>query len=310
MELRDLRIFRDIANEKSFVKAGKLNFLTQPSISVRLKHLEEALGVKLVERVPKKVHLTTEGKLLLPCVEDILSKCEHLTMLVNHAKGIPKGEVHVATIYSIGMYELAPFLKKFIRAYPEIHIHLQYRRSEIVRDLVLKNKVEIGAVAYPETHPKITITPFGTDHLVLIVPPHHPLAARHGVRLRRIHGERFIAFDVGIPTRKAIDEVLGKRGVRVQIRMTNDNIDAIKRAVEVGLGISIVPSRTIREEVRKGTLKSIAFSDAKLNRPLAILTLKDHVLSSPAQLFIQMLTNTRSLPFDHDGIPDSPFNVA
>jgi len=296
MEFRDLKIFRDIAQEKSFVKTAKLNFLTQPSISTHLKHLEEELGVKLFERAPRKVTLTKEGELLLPHVEDLLLRHDHLKAHLAQAKQIPAGSVRVATVYSVGMYELAPFLKKFIRAYPDIHTELQYRRADLIYDLILENKIDIGIVAYPDARAKIKVTPFGTDHLVLIVPPHHRLAERKRIRLRQIQDEHFIAFDQGIPTREAIDQALKQLGIKVQIRMTNDNIDTLKRAVEVGLGISIVPSKTVREEIRKGTLRSIQIDGVKLNRPLGILTLKDRTPSFPVELFIRMLTNSKWKP--------------
>ena len=291
MELRELKIFRDIAQEKNFVKAAKLNFLTQPSVSSHLKHLEEELGVRLFERVPRKVSLTQEGEFLLPHAEELLLKCENLKTLISKSKGIAKGDIRIATVYSIGMYELAPTLKRFIRMYPDIHVHLQYRRSDIVYDLLLENKIDVGMVAYPEDRPRIQVTPLGNDHLVLIAPPHHPLARQKSVRLKRIEGENFIAFDSGIPTRETIDRKLEQKGVKVHVRMTNENIDTLKRAVEGGLGISIVPGKTVAEEVRKRTLKSIQISDAKLNRPLGILTLKDRIPSYPLQLFMEVLTN-------------------
>lgn len=295
MELQKLKIFQDLAHEKNFVKTAKLNFLTQPSVSSHLKQLEEELAVRLFERVPRRVELTREGELLLPYVEEILLKCENLKTLVGQSQGIPRGDVRIATIYSVGMYELAPYLKRFIRKYPEIHVHLQYRRSDIVYDLILKNKIDFGLVAYPDRRAKIEVTPFGRDHLVLIVPTHHSLAKRKSVRLEKLDGENFIAFDSGIPTRETIDKTLGEKGVKVQIRMTNENIDTLKRSVEVGLGISIVPSKTVTEEVRKGTLKSIQISDIKLNRPLGILTLKDRLWSYPLQLFMEVLTDRQAV---------------
>lgn len=300
MELRDLKIFRDIANEKSFVKTAKLNFLTQPSISTHLKRLEDELGVKLFERAPRKVAITKEGELLLPHVEDLLLRHDNLKAHLAQTKQIPVGNVRIVTVYSVGMYELAPFLKKFIRTYPNIHIELQYRRAGVIYDLILENKIDLGIVAYPDTRAKIKVTPFGTDHLVLIVPPHHRFAKRKHIHLRQIQGEHFIAFDQGIPTREAIDQVLERLGIKVQIQMTNENIDTLKRAVEVALGISIVPSKTVTEEIRKGTLKSIQLDGVKLNRPLGILTLKEQILSFPVQLFIEMLTNKklRSAPTD------------
>src|SRR3989338_8967004 len=251
MELRELKIFNDIAQEKSFVKAAYLNYLTQPSISSHLKRLEEDLGVKLFDRAPRKVALTKDGELLLPHVQELLLKCENLKTLAAQRKHIKKGDIRLATIHSIGIYELAPVLKKFMRTYPDIHIHLQYFRSDIIYDHVLKNTIDLGLVSYPESRAKIQVTPFANDHMVLIVAPHHRLAKRRSVPLESIQGENFVAFDKGIPTRDAIDEVFRRKKIQVSIRTTNENIDTLKKAVEVGLGVSIVPCKTVREEARK-----------------------------------------------------------
>src|SRR3990167_246151 len=146
MEFRELKIFRDIAHEKSFVKTAKLNFLTQPSISTHLKHLEEKLGARLFERVPRKVSLTKEGELLLPHVEDLLLRHDKLKTCLAEAKHIPRGDIRIATIYSVEIYELSLFLKKFIRPYPEIHTHHQSRQADTIYDLLLENKIHVGIV--------------------------------------------------------------------------------------------------------------------------------------------------------------------
>ena len=294
MQLLELKIFRDLAYERNFVKVAKLNHLTQPSISSHLKHLESEMGVRLLNRVPRKVSLTKEGELLLPHVEDLLARSDNLSAVVSRSKQIPKGDVRLATVYSIGLYELPAILKKSIRSHPDILIHLQYRRSDIIYDLVLKNKIDIGIVAYPEIRSKIDITPFGSDQLVLIVPPNHRLAKRRSIRLKQIAGENFIGFEPGVPTGEAIDQILKARGIQVVMRMMNDNIDTVKKAVEVGLGISIVPSKTVEAEAEKGTLQLVKIEGAKLVRPLGILTLKDRAPSYAMQIFIETLTGKKN----------------
>ena len=293
MELRALKIFKDLACERSFVKVARQNFLTQPSISAILKQLEEELKTRLFDRAPRKVVLTKTGELLLPHVEELLSRAGDLKSLAAQTQNIVAGDLRIGTIYSIGMYELAPSLKKFMKAYPEIHILLQYERSDVLYDLLLRNKIDLAFVAYPKSRTGVQITPFGTDQMVLITAPDHPLAKQKSVYLKNIEGERFIAFDPGIPTREALDKVLGSRGIRVSIRMTNDNVDTLKRAVEIGLGISIVPYRTIREEEREGTLCAIQIRDLRLERPLGILTPKGRAPSQPSQLFIQTLSASK-----------------
>jgi DNA-binding transcriptional LysR family regulator len=290
LNLLELKIFVDLAQEKNFVRTAEMNYLTQPSISSRLKHLEEALGVKLFERTPRHVRLTKDGEHLLPHAQELLLKCENLKTRAARFKNIVKGDLRVSTIYSIGIYELAPILKRFMRSYPDIHLRLEYNRADAIYDLVSENKIDMGLVAYPEHRPHIQITPFADDRMVLIVPPHHRFAKKRSIGLKGIKGEKFVTFDKDIPTRKAIDEILEKNSVQVSIRATNENVDTLKKAVEIGMGIAIVPCKTVREEVRKGTLIRIPFKDIKFERPLGILTLKNRVISPLAELFINRLT--------------------
>ena len=247
MEIRQLKIFRDLAYEKNFVEVAHRNFLTQPSISMHLKHLEEDLGVRLFNRAPKKVFLTKEGEMLLPHVEEILSKCDHIKSLTAGKKNTQQGDVRVATVPSIGIYELSASMKKFMTAFPDVKIHLQYISSEMIYELLLKNKIDLGIVAYPEERTRIQVTFYAKDHMVLIVPPTHRLAKKKQIKLTDIRNERFIAFDKGIPTRTAIDNILSSKGIQVAVRSTNENIDTLKRAVEAGLGVSLLPCKTVRD---------------------------------------------------------------
>lgn len=289
MDLFALKLFRDIAAESSFVKAAKINFLTQPAVSFHIKKLEEELQVKLFDRVSRKAILTREGGFLLPVAENILQQCENIKTRLKDFKQAPIGEVRVATIYSIGVYELTPFLKTFIRTYPQINIQLQYLRSDVIHDLVLKNSIDLGIVAYPKAMESLEIVPLGTDTLVLIAPPQHPLAARKSIRLEEIRGENFVAFDNNIPTGEKLNQALAYRGVEVNVRMKNENIDTLKRSVEVGLGVSIVPKKTITAEVQQKRLAAIEIRDLPLERPLGAIVKKGRILNYPAQIFLQML---------------------
>ena len=289
MLLTQLKIFRDIATEKSFVKAARLNFITQPSVSTHLKNLEDELGVKLFDRVPRRVTLTPDGELFLPYVEDILRKCEDLRALPKRLKKSPKGEVRIASIHSIGMYELGSFLTHFMRQYPAIRIHLEYQDAREVYELVLSKKVHIGMVAYPEKRPNIKTIPYGQDELSLIVPPGHRLAQRKRIKLEKIEGERFVAFDDSTPTRDHINKLLKQLGVQVNTQIVNNNIYALKKAVAAGLGVAIVPWGTVTDEVQAGAVHRIKIQGSDLIRPLGLLTLRKQQPSQVAQLFIDSL---------------------
>ena len=289
MKLLQLKIFRDIAYEKSFVKAAEINCITQPAISAHLKLLEEELGVRLFDRVPRNVALTLEGRTYLSHVEEILQKCNNLKNLPGLLKQSPQGEIRVASIPSIGMYELGSFLRSFMYQYPQIKIDLQYQDAQKVYDLIKSKKVDLGMVAYPEKISYLSHTLFGKDSLALIVPAHHPLAQEKKINLKDINNEPFIAFDSNTPTRNQIDTFLKNRKVEVSIKITNNNIYALKKAVEAGLGISIVPWKTVDDEVRAGTILRFALDGNELYRPLAITTLKGRVQSNLNQLFINSL---------------------
>ncbi len=291
MQLLQLKIFRDIASENSFVKAAQKNFVTQPSISTHLKQLEAELGVKLFDRAPRRVVLTPEGKMLLPYAEEILTLCENFCALPVNMKKSPKGEIRIASIHSIGMYELDSFLKDFMRQYPKIRIHLEYQEAYAIYDLILKKKVHIGMVAYPQKRPKIQVLPYGVDELALIVPTDHPLTQKRSVSLSAISGEPFISFDENTPTREQIDKLLKKNNIQVQMQITSNNIYALKKAVEAGLGISIVPWPTVESEVQKGVLQRIRVREIEICRPLALLTLKKQIINQVTKLFIDSFMN-------------------
>ncbi|RLA63831.1 MAG: LysR family transcriptional regulator [Epsilonproteobacteria bacterium] len=289
MKLIQLKLFRDIAYEKSFVKAAQINFMTQPSVSVHLKQLEEELGVRLFDRVPRRVILTPEGKVYLQHVEEILNKCDNLLALPGTLGTSLKGEVRIASIHSIGMYELGPFLRSFMQQYPGIRIHLEYQAAYKVYDLVQKRKAHLGMVAYPEKHIKIQSITYGKDQLGLIVPANHHLAQKDRIRLQQIEGEPFVAFETSTPTREQIDKFLKKKNIQTKIKMTNNNIYALKKAVEAGIGISLVPLSTVDDEVQRGTIRKVKIVGMNLYRPLALLISKKYPVNQVTEVFMDAL---------------------
>ncbi len=287
MNLHQLKLFRDLSIELSFVRVAQINHLTQPAVSLQIKNLEAELGIAIFERAPRRVALTEQGRALLPLVEDILKSCANLRSLSAGVAHHTSGDVRIASIHSIGMYELGAILRRFLQGYPRIHVRLQYLQAAEIYDLVLRKKLDLGIVAYPHSHHLIDVIPFGSDSLTLVVPHGHRLAQRNSIRLQDLSGEPFIAFDEGIPTREAIDELLKEQGVRVDVRMTNDNVYAIKSAVQANLGIAFVPSLTVEEEVRRGLLHTVSVRGMKTVRPRAIIVRKKHTLTKAAQIFLR-----------------------
>jgi DNA-binding transcriptional LysR family regulator len=289
MNITQLRLFRDIARELSFVKVAQQNHITQPAVSVHIKKLEDELGKKLFSRTPHNIRLTSDGEMILEDVKEILRLCEGLKIRSSYSQGILEGNIRIAAIHSVGMYEIGDFLSSFMRAFPQVHIHLEYRRADEIYSLLTKEAIDVGMVAYPEQRTNIEATPCGEDTLVFIAHPGHALASRKSVLLKHVMDQPFIAFESGIPTREAIDKVLAEHGVCVDYRMYNDNIFTLKKAVEAGIGVSIVPANTVDEEVQKGSLVRLPIRDTKLTRPIALLQRKNHNPNKPLELFIRHL---------------------
>ena len=204
-------------------------------------------------------------------------------------KDIISGTIRVATIYSIGLHDLPPYVKRFLKAYPTVNIHVEYRRANQVYEDVLGNVVDLGLVAYPSKDLKLEVIPIKKDPLVLVTHPHHPLAKSKALKLKNIAGQKFIGFEPDIPTRKAIDKVLRERGVEVNLVMEFDNIETVKRAVEIDAGIAIVPHSTITQEIQKQTLAAVTLDDVDMFRPLAAIYKKSKVLSPAIKQFIAIL---------------------
>lgn len=289
MNITQLRLFRDIAREMSFVKAAEQNHISQPAVSVHIKKLEHELGKQLFVRTPHNIQLTAEGQTVLADVKEILRLCDGLKIRSSYNQGILEGNIRIATIYSIGMYELGDFLSSFMRAFPKVHIHLQYQNSHDIYKNLIQEKIDLGLVAFAEQRTQIEALPWGHDELVLITSASHPLSSKTSVKLEQINNESFIAFDQGIPTREATDQLLKKHKVNVDIRMTNDNIYTLKKAVEAGVGISIVPSSTVEEEVSRSTISRVKINKANTRRPLALLKLKHCKPNTPLEIFTEKL---------------------
>ncbi|MEZ4652301.1 MAG: LysR family transcriptional regulator substrate-binding protein [Candidatus Eisenbacteria bacterium] len=199
------------------------------------------------------------------------------------------GTLRVATVYSVGLHELPPYLKAFMRRYASANVRLEYSRANRIYDDVSSGVVDLGIVAYPVRRSGLEILPFRQDTLVVITPPSHELARLEKIDVPQLSRQPFVAFERDVPTRRAVDRLLRAHGCAVEILMEFDNIETIKRAVEVESGISIVPLITVRAEVKAGTLVAIPFSKGGLHRSLGILVRKGRERPQIMEEFIRML---------------------
>jgi DNA-binding transcriptional LysR family regulator len=289
MQIESLKVFCDLAETESFTKAAQINNITQSAVSQQISSLERQFKSLLIERSKKRFRLTREGQVLYEYSKQILNTFDSMTNRLQEIKDIVSGTIRVATIYSIGLHDLPPYLKKFLKAYPTVNVHVEYRRSNQVYEDVLSNIVDLGLVAYPSKDAKLEVVPLRKDMLVLIAHPQHPLAKNKTLKLRELSGQKFIGFEPDIPTRRAIDKILKDEDVNVNVVMEFDNIETVKRAVEIDAGVAIVPVGTVTQEVSKNTLGAITIEDAQFYRPLAAIYKKNKVLSPAIKQFINVL---------------------
>jgi DNA-binding transcriptional LysR family regulator len=289
MQIESLKVFCDLAETESFTKAAQINGVTQSAVSQQISSLERLFKSLLIERSKKRFRLTREGQVLYEHSKQVLGTYESLHSKLQEIKDVVSGTVRVATIYSIGLHDLPPYLKKFIKAYPTVNVHVEYRRASQVYDDVIGNVVDLGLVAYPARDSKIEIFSLRKDPLVLICHPQHPLARNKSIRLKALSGQKFIGFEPDTPTRKALDKILKEHSVEVQHAMEFDNIETVKRAVEIDAGVAIVPQATVVQEIAKQTLTQATFEDAEFYRPLAAIYKKNKVLSPAMKQFLTAL---------------------
>lgn len=296
MQIETLKVFCDLSETESFTKAAQINDITQSAVSQQIRSLENQFRATLIERSKKKFRLTREGQILYEHSKQIIQTYDTLRAQLQELRDVVSGTLRVATIYSIGLYDLPPYLKRFLRTHRTVNVHVEYHRANRVYEDVLSNVCDIGLVAYAVKESRLEVVPLWRDKLVLVCSPRHPLANRGSVPLTALRGERFISFEPDIPTRRAIDKSFRTEGVEVQHVMEVDNIETVKRAVEIELGVSIIPQSTVASEVRNGTLAEVELAGADFWRPVSAILKKSKVLSPAMKQFITILKEPKPSP--------------
>jgi DNA-binding transcriptional LysR family regulator len=292
MHIETLKIFCDLVDTQSFSLAAERNFVTQSAVSQQVRNLEDKFKRRLLERVRgrREIKLTKAGEVFYNECRSVLAAYEQLNESMRGLSGTVSGTVKVATVYSVGLHELPSKVREFMTKFPAVKIDLEYSRTtRVVRD-VLNGSVELGVVAYPEPRRGLTIVPMQNDRLVLICPPEHEFAEREQIRATDLNGYDFVLFERDIPTRKSTDKIFKNYGVSVQKVAEFDNIETIKRAVEVGFGLAIVPRPSVVDEQKSGQLAVVSLLEEEWTRSVGIIHRSDKTMSIAAKKFIQSLS--------------------
>lgn len=294
MHIETLKTFCDLVETASFSKAAALNYVSQSAVSQQVKALESRFAQELIERSSRKqVTLTEAGRAFYLECKELVARFRALENNMRKPLADIFGTVRVATVYSVGLHEIPQYIKQFIKAHPQVNVRLEYSRTDKVYEACLNNSIDFGIVALPQRKPQIQLIPLREDKLVIVCSPEHPWAKRRRISIKKLHGESFIGFERDIPTRKAIDRILKQHQVTVNYVMELDNIETIKRSVEVGIGVSILPETAVAQEVRNGMLLALKFTEGTFTRSLGIIHRRGKVFSKAAQEFLHLLTASR-----------------
>ncbi|MCX6967034.1 MAG: LysR family transcriptional regulator [Verrucomicrobia bacterium] len=288
MHIETLKIFCDVVETASFSKAGSLNSMTQSAVSQQILSLEKKLGRTLLERGRRQCCVTPEGTVLLDAAREMLEIYDGLEERFNELADVVAGELQVAAVYSIGLHDLPPYLKAFQKKYERVQVNVNYRRSAQVYAQVLSGEAIMGFVAYPIARKGIHVESFMDDEMVVICPPSHPFAKSKKIAPVSLKKERFIAFDPDLPTRQYLDRHFRENGILLGHTIEFDNIETVKRAVEIEQGISILPLATVRDEIKAKTLCGIPL-DPPLRRPLGILLKRNRPRTPALREFLALL---------------------
>jgi DNA-binding transcriptional LysR family regulator len=290
MHIENFKTFSDLVDTESFSRSAKLNGVTQSAVSQQLRAMEKHFDILIVDRSQKQFRLTREGQKLYEAGKEILYLYEKLKSELQEMRKIISGNVHISTIYSIGLHELPPYIKTFLQTFPAVNVRVEYRRANNVYEDVLHNSTDLGIVAYPQKNKQLEIIPFAEDKMVLVVNPQHPMAELKEIELKDLASEKIIGFEADIPTRKATDSAFRALNIDNMPVMEFDNVETVKRAVEIDAGVAILPYATVANEKTQGLLRVINIKGDPIKRPLALLHRKGRVLTPALSKFIDLMT--------------------
>jgi DNA-binding transcriptional LysR family regulator len=288
MNIETLRIFYDLVELKNLSRTAEKHGISQSAVSQQLAQLEMTHKCQLVNRKKRPLKLTPAGELFYQACKDILDRYNKLNSELS-AIGQSTSKINVAAIFSIGMHTLQPYVKRFMARYPKVNLNIEYFGADDIYDRVLQGNVDIGVVAAPRKDRNIDVYPLQDETLVLVCSPQNPLADRLALDIHELQGAPFIAFEKGVPSRTLINNILKQYDVTVRTMMEFDNIETIKRAVEIDAGVSILPEITIQAELSNDTLKAIPFSNEKFSRPTGLIVRKNKMLTQAGRYLIELL---------------------
>lgn len=287
MDINQLEVLAVVAREKSFSRAAEVLNRTQPAISQAIRRLEQEIGEKLFDRSSKDGTLTLAGEVLLDYAKQMLNLRVTAHNAIKEMRDLHHGKVTISANEHTVFYIL-PIIQEFRKTYPLIKIEVQRGVASRIPKEVMAREVELGIISFKPNDDSVKSIPVLTDELILIVSPNHPLANKTSVSVKDLGVETFIAHNAISPYRQKVIETFEKYQTRLNISIELPSLEAIKRLVERGTGVALVPKLTAQNELESGQLKALSVQEMKLERKLNIIYRRNSVLSHASKMFLKV----------------------
>ncbi|MEQ8785078.1 MAG: LysR family transcriptional regulator [Pirellulaceae bacterium] len=296
MHVKSLKVFCDVVGRRSFSRAADENGISQSGASQMVHQLEERLGVRLIDRSKRPFVLTPEGEVYYDGCRKLVQRLSALEEEVRTLHQEVAGKVGIASIYSVGLSHLNRYVREFLSQHPKSNVRLEYHHPDQVYELVEHDRVDVGLVSYAKSSRTIKAIPWREEPMLLVCAPAHPLAERGSVMLEELDGLDMVSFDQDLQIRREIDRTLSANDVACKVVMEFDNIETIKRAIEINAGFGLLPAPTVEREVAFGTLVTGNLADVQLVRPLGIIHRRGKELGKSARQFMHLLRERATDP--------------
>ena len=289
MTLRHMKILVEVYRQNSVTKAAQALHLSQPSVSLALRELEDYYGVTLFERVGRRISPTECGREFYGYAVHVVSLMDELETRMRNWDAI--GTVRIGATVTIGTYLLPGLVRRYQAEFPALHVDVQVCRASQVEQLVLDNRIDLGLIETQPEHEELVAVPFSRDELQAIVPPSSPLAGRGKVTIQELAQLPFLMREPGSAGRKALDGYLALHRLSVQPAWESVSTQALIKAVVEGLGVAVLPKLLIQQDVVSGNVVPLTLQEP-LRRTLNIVYHKRKYLSESMQRFIALCRET------------------
>lgn len=294
MTIDNLRLIRDVAQQRSVSKAARLNGITQSAASQSIQELERELGVMLFDRSRRPLEVTSAGKLYIEYCRDVLRRREEFQASLARLTGEVNGVVRVAAIYSVGLSEMAAIESRFAQQHPSAQLQVSYLRPERVYEAVASDEADLGLVSYAESTREVVALPWRDEEMVVAIAPTHRYARRRVVAVGELEAEPFVGFDEDLPIQAHIERYFREHRVLIEPILRFDNIQMIKEAVAHGSGISVMPRRVMTQDIAQKRLIALALDPADLYRPVGIIHRRRKTFNEATRVLLHQLQQEQS----------------